>query len=373
MLQSQNEALVQSVRSLKSRVRELEDALGKTQAQLSPQPHPLLEGRDPSNEPDTIPACDEVKDEVDEASQLVGSLSIGEQGQARFHGQSSASEVAWSDLGLCVFQSNLLCFQSSFFKHCFRCVTSSSVEVDMVIFLSNHQNSEDDPLRILHPPNTYHYGLPQSIIDLINAFPFCCVTPEPEVKAEILRYLPNHNKALAITLVYFEHAGCSYVQFTLVVSAKSHALFSMIRRYQVLQQDKFVPLLFDVLLQSTRGLTVGEKLHAHQLAVIYLVLALGSILSEDPNDRAESQKYHLLASAAMSMSPIVKEATSPAVEALFLMIQYFNHVDSPACDRQWLCSGVMLRLAYSVSGPWIHRVMNLTSDPRLVCVSLSAS
>ncbi|KAL5537067.1 hypothetical protein ACEPAF_890 [Sanghuangporus sanghuang] len=300
VLQSQNEALLQSVRRLKSRVRDLEDALAKTQAQISPQPHPLLEGREPSNEPDPE-QCKEEEDEVDEASQLVGSLSIGEQGQARFHGQSSASE----------FLQTLL------------------------------PNSEDDPLRTLHPHNMYRYGLPQSIIDLINAFPFSIVTPAQEVKAEILSYLPNHNKALAIALLYFEHVNCLY---------------------QVLQQDKFVSHLFEVLLGSTQGLTVGEKLHSHQLAVIYLVLAIGSILSEDVNDRAESEKYYLAACAAMSISPIVKEATGAAVEALFLMVQYFNRIDSPACDRQWLWSGVMFRLAYSIGLQRDPGIWNLNEE-----------
>ena len=84
---------MKSVKSLKARVRDLEDALARTQAQVSPQPHPLLEGREQSND-DDLPEEDEFKDEADEAAELVGSLSIGEHGQARYHGQSSSSEVS---------------------------------------------------------------------------------------------------------------------------------------------------------------------------------------------------------------------------------------------------------------------------------------
>lgn len=90
-------------------------------------------------------------------------------------------------------------------------------------------------------------------------------------------------------------------------------------------------------------------MHAHQIAVIYLVLAIGAHISEDADGKTEGEKYYLLACAAMSLSPIIKEATSASLQALFAMVQYFNCVDSPACERRWLLSGVMYRLAYSVS------------------------
>lgn len=109
-----------------------------------------------------------------------------------------------------------------------------------------------------------------------------------------------------------------------------------------------MPHLLGFLLQTTRG-TVAEELHSHQLALIYLVLAIGAHLGTDADGRSEGEKYYLLACAAMSLSPIVKESTSASLQAIFVMVQYFNCVDSPACERRWLLSGVMYRLAYSVS------------------------
>lgn len=118
VLQSHNEALLQSVKRLTSRVRDLESALGKTQAQLSPQPHPLLEESERLKETGTGGYDDGslARDEVEEAGDLVGSLSIGEQGQARFHGQSSASEVCHS---FALTFSCLTRHATSSYKHCY--------------------------------------------------------------------------------------------------------------------------------------------------------------------------------------------------------------------------------------------------------------
>ncbi|THH10738.1 hypothetical protein EW145_g1121 [Phellinidium pouzarii] len=275
---------------MSTRIRDLEAALSNTQAQVSPQPHPLL--RDSERLKEIDPNLYEdvespSRDYVEEASDLIGSLSIGDQGQTRFHGQSSASE----------FLQTLL------------------------------PGSEDDPVHgTLHSGNVYKMGLPLPIIDLINAFPFNAVTTDTSAKSIILRFLPHHSKALALTLAYLEHAACSY---------------------QVIQEDEFVPSLLGILLRVSNGLTIGESLHSHQVALIYLVLAMGAHLSEDDGGEA-GEKYYHLACAALSLNPIMKEATSTTLQALFIMVQYFNCVDSPSCERRWLMGGVMFRLSYSI-------------------------
>lgn len=71
------------------------------------------------------------------------------------------------------------------------------------------QGSEDDPEQTLHSQNLYTLGFPDFIIDLVHAFPFNAVTPDPDAKSVLLHYLPNHQKALELALIYFEHAGCS--------------------------------------------------------------------------------------------------------------------------------------------------------------------
>lgn len=118
-----------------------------------------------------------------------------------------------------------------------------------------------------------------------------------------------------------------------------------------------MPHLLKILRVTAEGIAIGEELHSHQLALIYLVLAIGSHLGTDIDGKSEGEKYYLLSCAAMSLNPIVKESTSASLQALFVMVQYFNCVDSPACERRWLLSGVMYRLAYSVSVPSLLTIL----------------
>ena len=100
---------------------------------------------------------------------------------------------------------------------------------------------------------------------------------------------------------------------------------------------------------AAEGAKIGDGFHAHEIACIFLVMAIGSHFSGEPNGRENGEKYYLLGCAAMSLTPLVKEATSTTIQGLFVMVQYFNCIDNPGCERRWLLSSVMFRLAYSVS------------------------
>lgn len=99
VLQTQNQALQQAVKSMSTRIRELELALNNTQAQISPQPHPLLSESSKLPEVDAIASLisddgeASLEDVEEETAELIGAMSIGEQGQTKFHGVSSSSEV----------------------------------------------------------------------------------------------------------------------------------------------------------------------------------------------------------------------------------------------------------------------------------------
>lgn len=84
---------------MSTRIRELELALNNTQAQISPQPHPLLSESSKLPEVDAIASLisddgeASLEDVEEETAELIGAMSIGEQGQTKFHGVSSSSEV----------------------------------------------------------------------------------------------------------------------------------------------------------------------------------------------------------------------------------------------------------------------------------------
>lgn len=117
----------------------------------------------------------------------------------------------------------------------------------------------------------------------------------------------------------------------------------------MIQEEEFVPRLNDILRIVSEGATIGDGFHAHEVACIFMVLAIGAHFSGEPNGKADGEKFHLLGCAAMSLVPLTKEATSTTIQGLFAMVQYFNCIDSPGCERRWLLSSVMFRLAYSVS------------------------
>ena len=83
---------MRAIKTMQARIPDLEAALDKAQSQLSPQPHPLLHEQKKLKETNLYINENE-KDEVYEVADLIGSLAIGDQGQTRFHGESSTPEV----------------------------------------------------------------------------------------------------------------------------------------------------------------------------------------------------------------------------------------------------------------------------------------
>ena len=98
VLQSQNQTLQDAVKRMTTRIRELEAALGSTQSQLTAQPHPLLQESPANRETESLMQLLESGSlngaSPEEVRDAFVSLSIGEQGQAKFHGQSAGSGVS---------------------------------------------------------------------------------------------------------------------------------------------------------------------------------------------------------------------------------------------------------------------------------------
>lgn len=100
ILQNQNQTLQEQVRTLSNRVAELEDTLAAAQGQ-GPSSRALLPHRDLHHERDDD-SMQDFEDNMQRApaglpANGVGSLRIGEQGQAKFHGLTAASEVSNRD------------------------------------------------------------------------------------------------------------------------------------------------------------------------------------------------------------------------------------------------------------------------------------
>jgi hypothetical protein len=90
--------LAEQVKSANTRIKELEYALSDAQAQTGVEgPHPLLQRATAKNHHDnhieTSALTTIYDDDINEVSDAIGSLSIGLDGKARYHGETAGSEV----------------------------------------------------------------------------------------------------------------------------------------------------------------------------------------------------------------------------------------------------------------------------------------
>ncbi|THU99159.1 hypothetical protein K435DRAFT_828264 [Dendrothele bispora CBS 962.96] len=150
--------LSDQIKTLQARVRELEAALG----QNSSNPHPATSLPEPPGQ-----EYDELYEKgLQDLSSSIGSLSIGSDGQAQYHGESAASE----------YLQNLLPFE--------------------------HDESEDRQ----EPEEN---ALPYELIELMNAFPFglkdCSYN-----KYLLIPYLPMQNRAMQLVDLYYKEVAWMY-------------------------------------------------------------------------------------------------------------------------------------------------------------------
>ncbi|KAH7914825.1 fungal-specific transcription factor domain-containing protein [Hygrophoropsis aurantiaca] len=171
VLMAHAQRLTEQVRSMADRIKELESALEESQrsGHDGSGEHPLLQGQnlqvtDVSN---SLPELQTLFDqEVHEVSDAIGSLSIGLDGQAKYHGESAGSEY----------------FQ------------------ELLPFNDHERRVATDPK---------YLGLPFEIIDLCNAFPFG-LKDCPYGKYHFLPFIPDRGRALRLVDLYYENFAWMY-------------------------------------------------------------------------------------------------------------------------------------------------------------------
>ncbi|KIY70299.1 hypothetical protein CYLTODRAFT_371232 [Cylindrobasidium torrendii FP15055 ss-10] len=152
------EKLAEEVKHLTSRIHELESALSQ---QSNGDTHPLLQPRD--NHHEEVEALYETG--LNEVSEAIGTLSIGKDGQARYHGETAGSEY---------FQELLP-------------VTDGDATF--------HDHSRLD--------------LPYELVHLVNSFPFglkdCNYT-----KSIFVQYMPTQERAMYLADLYYKNSAWMY-------------------------------------------------------------------------------------------------------------------------------------------------------------------
>ncbi|EMD39039.1 hypothetical protein CERSUDRAFT_133798 [Gelatoporia subvermispora B] len=308
------EELHDKITQLASRVRQLEDALQAAHGQLSNEPHHLLSEEllqikrplereapeDVSKEPDP---------ETAEAIDAVGSLSITESGHTKFFGTTANSWYLLLQVCLHLLAAN----------------TESG--------LTQRQNEDGGDDDVESPQVTFPAELPW----LNHTFPFASTVDETAVgvRQQIIQLLPDAAKARQLAEIYYKHAAWMYTP---------------------LPEAEFYGSIFPRIYGPMEISPDQDSMASHRLAVMYLVLALGTLLDlERPSFSPEATRYYQLGRAALSLDSVLESQSIPAIQALVLMchFMFLSFVEGP----RWALMGLAVKLAQSLglhrdSGKW---------------------
>ncbi|KAI8996345.1 hypothetical protein BD414DRAFT_408664 [Trametes punicea] len=291
--------LHEKINQLANRVRDLEDALRASHALHSMEPHPLLSEEllrikapiQRENLINTGAANGNTDEESGDVVDSFGSLSISEGGRTNYFGQATSS---WNE--------------------------------------DNEDDARDQRLSALRKL------LSPEVLSLSGLFPIAPSLPltldAQTMKTERLRslfwYLPGLDEACELRRIYFQHAAWMYNPVSL---------------------SQFNESAFNVFYNPHKAADMEDPLISHQLSLVYMVLAIGSLMDTSrPAYNVEAEKYHHLARAALFQSPIFEEPTLTAVQSLYLMAFYLflSERHGSGVGSRWAFMGLAVKLGVSV-------------------------
>ncbi|KAF8074745.1 hypothetical protein FPV67DRAFT_1408589 [Lyophyllum atratum] len=174
---------------------------------------------------------------------------------------------------------------------------------------------------------------PTDIPWLNFAFPFSPPVNKTgeNVRASIIGFLPRTSIARKICDTYFRHAAWMYTP---------------------IPETDFLETIFRPVYEQDG--TFQGSVSSHNLAVLFMVLAIGSLMDVDlPAHSSESMQYYQLARAALALDSVIEEQTIPGIQALLLMCHFMFLSDMGG--PRWVIMGMVVKLAQSVnrdSGKW---------------------
>ncbi|TFK74898.1 hypothetical protein BDN72DRAFT_758817 [Pluteus cervinus] len=288
------EVLHDKISQLASRIRQLEDALGKSHSLNSPHPHPLLSDdllriKHPlERERADGTAQKEEKTDAPESIDALGSLSISDGGRGSFYGQTANS---W-----------------------------------YLLQIEEGSDEEDDQS---YP---FEQVLSSDMSWLNHAFPLTVSvgkTPEAmTLRGSIVSFLPKDFEARQLCNTYFRHAAWMYAPIS---------------------ELEFYTTIYNPVYDGDI-----ESVGAHSLAVLCMVLAIGVLLDlQRPFQSPEAHQYYRLGRIALALESVLDEQTVIGIQALLLMC-HFMFISDMGGPR-WVTMGIVVKLAQSVnrdSGKW---------------------
>ncbi|KAK0453593.1 fungal-specific transcription factor domain-containing protein [Armillaria borealis] len=279
------------------RIRQLEDALAIFQAGVSNECHALLRddllaikfgpenGKAPEKRSSDLSA---------DAIDALGTLTIGDHGEAKYFGRSAGSETLFL----------------------------AGADMEMTC-------AEDD-----YPP------IPLEVARLSNSFPF---TADGSVNWEkaldtLIDHLPERPRAWALCETYLEHASWS---------------FRPIQRDEIVD-DILTPAYRCAKERKNGAVTAAQIISSHKLAVLFILFAIGSLvdLTLEPYNY-ESEHYYHLSRAALSLRSLFDSPEIATVQAVVLIASYHGMGGQRyTMDSTWNIMSLGAKLAQSLG---LHR------------------
>ncbi|KAI0091791.1 fungal-specific transcription factor domain-containing protein [Irpex rosettiformis] len=299
--------LHEKINELSNRVRELEDGLRTSHSQHSQDSHPLL-----SEELLRIKAplqreglgASSATTNGDENGDVVehfGSLAISDNGRTSYFGQATGS----------------------------------------FYFLQNEEQQQEEPRQYTREDRATALKnlLPAEVLSLAGLFPVAPnIPPNEELDKtrmeKLLRLywcLPPAEEAADLRHIYFQHAAWMY---------------------NIMSLEQFNEHVYDQFYNPNAAPPVNDIYLSHQLGLMFMVLAIGSLMDiKRQAYNIEAEKYHMLSRAALFQSPIFEQPTISAVQALYLMAFYMflSERHGSGVGSRWAFMGLAVKLGISVS------------------------
>ncbi|KAL0949720.1 hypothetical protein HGRIS_009759 [Hohenbuehelia grisea] len=281
------------------RIRQLEDALAIFQAGVSNEHHPLLREEllrikfYPDKEQETSSAQDSYTDSID----ALGTLTIGDRGEAKYFGRSAGSETLFL----------------------------AGAEMEMV--------GQDE---VELPPSS------EDIARLSNMFPFGAEGSwnVEEALDMLFSHLPSQPRAWALCETYLEQATltCRPLQRSEIVDDILSPIYKHIK-----DRGSCTPVP-----------SVPSSISPHKLAVLFMIFALGALVDLTLTDfDVESENFYHLSRASLSLRSIFDSPEISTVQAILLMASYHNMGGRRfSMDSSWGLQSLSSKLAQSMG---LHR------------------
>lgn len=286
------EVLHDKIGELATRVRQLEDGLAQSHALHSLQPHPLL-AQELLN----------IKRPLER-----NAPPAPEKPEAQNEVVDAMGSLSISDGG-----------RSKFFGQA----------ANSWYLLKNETASGDEDEPEAEP------GVPTDVPWLAYAFPFATNISKTgrDLRVSLINLLPRTSVAQHFCEIYYRHAAWMYTP---------------------INESDFYETIFGPIYDPNA--TSYDSVSCHNLSVLYMVLALGTLVDlEMPAHSPEATEYYQLARAALSIDSILEGPSIAAIQSLLLMCHFMFWADIEG--PRWVLMGLVVKLAHSIglhrdSGKW---------------------